>query len=239
MARGPRGVQEDRFAVVSLRDGYLLAVFDGHNGDGVSDLCAKRLPKLALDLWFDCQKSPEECYLPRMIIRALLEETMDHISGSTVSLVHVNETKGRADIAFLGDSPVVVGAARGPHWVSNEHNVRSNTEDREFIASLGGIIDHGYLCVMHDGYLSKCLQLTRALGDVDFNAYLIREPEYHSLELKYDSIVAVMSDGIYSGHTIRRPIDLSMLPLDDAPMIVDGALKRGTGDNVTAVVWHA
>ena len=239
MARGPRGSQEDRSVVVSLRDGYLLAVFDGHNGNSVSDFCAKRLPGLALQVWKDCQTNNDEYYYLRTIIQTLVSETATCVSGSTVSLAHVIESRGRVDVAVLGDSPVVVRSGVGSCWVSNEHNVRSNVKDRQFLESLGATIDHGYLCVECDGYFDKCLQLTRALGDSDFNAYLLREPECASCDLGDESIVALMSDGVYDQRVVRRPADLSSISIDNASIIVDGALQRGTHDNVTAIVWHA
>lgn len=238
MARGPRGAQEDRFTVLSLRDGWLLAVFDGHNGNAVSDFCAKRLPSLALEVWKKSQANDDEYYFLRTIIQILHKETRRRIAGSTVTLAHVREEDDRLDVAILGDSPAIVHT-NGSLWVSNEHNVRSNAIDSKLMEERGADIDHGYMCIECEGFLDKCIQLTRALGDKHFNKYLIREPECSSFSLDSKSVVAIMSDGVYDPSVLCRPSDLLTLPIKNAQTIVDGALRRGTHDNVTAVVWRA
>lgn len=236
--RGPRGAQEDRLVVVSLRDGWLLAVLDGHNGSAVSDLCAKRLPALAQDVWVTSRKDTGEYNFLRTIIQVLHDETLHHAAGSTISLVHINEEEHCVDVAVLGDSPVIISLKDDRFWVSTEHNVRSHAEDRQFVESRGALVDRGYISIPEDGYTSG-LQLSRALGDARFDKYLIREPDCSSIELDSESVVAVMSDGVYDPRTIRRAGDLVSLPIKDALTVVSDALKRGTHDNVSAIVWRA
>lgn len=238
-AQGTRGSQEDRFVVVSLSDGWLLAVLDGHNGDGVSDLCAKRLPTLALEIWERSRAhSCDEYYFLKTIVQCLHRETMHHVAGSTISLAHVLEGCRRANIAVLGDSPVLFSPGNEMFWVSNEHNVSSNAEDRRFVELRGAVVKDHHMSIPEDGYTSG-LQLTRTLGDTRFHNYLIREPECSFMELCDDSVLALMSDGVYDRKIIRGGRDLVLLPIENAERIVNDALQRGTRDNVTAVVWCA
>lgn len=236
-AQGIRESQEDRFAVVPLDNSWLLAVLDGHNGDGVSDLCAKRLPTLALEAWERYRFDREEYCFLRRIIQCLHEETMHYVAGSTISLAHIIEECCRVNIAVLGDSPVLFSPGNGMFWVSNEHNILSNIEDRRFVESRGALIKGPYMSVPENDH-TLGIQLTRTLGDTNFHNYLIREPECSSMALSDKSVLALMSDGVYDKKIIRGARDLSLLPIENAESIIDSALKRGTRDNVTAVVWR-
>ena len=89
-----------------------------------------------------------------------------------------------------------------------------------------------------EGYSS--LQLTRALGDFGLDRYLIRDPEIFSVELDKNSFVMAASDGLvdpsHNNHDITNLIDIVNNNGTAADLVKD-ALRRKTGDNVTAVLW--
>lgn len=238
-AIGPRGYQEDRAVVIRMFDGYLLAVFDGHFSSAVSIYCAERLPEIVTEIEGYIPAHDKKFNFLRTIVHMLVEENKyDTYSGSTVSLAYIHEDENYADIVVLGDSPIIVVDADGNSWVSPEHNVCTNSIERMRVIMQGATYLNGYAFIEERGRFDRGIELTRALGDKHFDKFMLREPECFSIELGNSSIVAVMSDGVYGG-CIQKSADLSLLPLDNAEVIVADALARGTHDNVTAIVWRA
>jgi serine/threonine protein phosphatase PrpC len=237
--QGKRTEHEDRLVVLPCDDGYLLAICDGHRGHGTASAAITRLVKMSME-------HPSRGLLPDAaiardflvaVVQRLAEETVSDLSGSTLSLVHISEEAKRVDIAVLGDSPVVAWLDKQNCWVSPEHNVRSHVSDCQYVREHGGEIHGSYLFA--DPHRRYGLQLTRALGDSPFASVLQREAEYFSFPLHDNSVVAVMSDGVYDENFISGKEDLVSLPHASADAIVHGALLRGSRDNVSAIVWCA
>ena len=236
--QGGRQYQEDRFVVIRYdtpeEKGWLLAVMDGHGGSEVADLCEKSLGSLFRSLISGPAMITD---VLRQLIEALVKKTRGMDTGSTISVVYISETNSNAFVAILGDSPVIIKTVHGL-WVSPEHNIRTNEQDRKSVLENGVRYDGGYMC---DPVTGNGLQLTRALGDRDFDKFLIREPEVAScLLLNRDSFVLVASDGLVDpGHNNKDTGSLVKIMEGDgtAADLVRDALRRRTRDNVTAVLW--
>ncbi|MBI2064908.1 MAG: protein serine/threonine phosphatase 2C family protein [Candidatus Yanofskybacteria bacterium] len=244
---GARLYQEDRSLVyryISVNEsGWLLAVMDGHSGSAeVAEFCKINLPiyfeKLSAFIT-DCPDAVIEDIL-RDAIRILHEKTNNMSSGATISVVYISETREKAFVAILGDSPVIVRGA-GSIWVSPEHNIRTNTKDRIAVLQKGAIYSNGYMCDPETYY---GLQITRCLGDASFNNFLIREPEIFSINLDKNSLIIVASDGLidpaHENNKDELAIRLIGIIQDEegtALDLVNDALIRQTGDNVSAIVW--
>jgi len=237
--QGKRREQEDRLVVLSCDDGYILAVCDGHNGHETASKAIARLVRISLE--HPTRDSLADTAVARdflaTVIRRLTEETCSDESGSTLSLAHISEQAQRVDVAVLGDSPVVVRTDKQTFWVSPEHNVRANEGDCRYVREHEGVIQGGYLSYhQHD---TRELQLTRTLGDRYFSALLQRKAEYFHFPLGRESIVVVMSDGVYDEHFLCRKEDLESLPMTTASVVVQHALLRGSRDNISAIIWRA
>ncbi|GAB2232628.1 hypothetical protein Droror1_Dr00011670 [Drosera rotundifolia] len=117
--------------------------------------------------------------------------------------------------------------------------------ERTRIESLGGYVE--------DGYLNGQLGVTRALGDWHLkglkelgkiNGPLSAEPELKLLTLtKEDEFLVIGSDGIWDVFTSQNAVDFARRRLrahNDAKLcckeIVEEAIKRGAGDNLTVVM---
>ena len=203
---GRRPYQEDRFLVTHIHDGVLLAVLDGHGGPAVAEDAAMMLPGLVQRfLQARAEITPAEALAEA--IGVIVEETADgrpeaghrRASGATLSVAYV--APAQITTAVLGDSPILL-RIDGEDWMSPAHNVELNPEDVARIeAAHQARIMRGELRITSAHLLLgsfAALALTRALGDPEFEAYLIREPQIMTHPLTPDSAFTLIlaSDGI-------------------------------------------
>jgi serine/threonine protein phosphatase PrpC len=189
-AIGSRTYQEDRFFVDNLSSGLLLAVFDGHGGDG----CAIQASISFADLFGSASmayKSPEDAL--RETFKALNEMTHDMQSGAAASIAFIPWEANYVYTAVLGDAPIIVKKSDSSIWRSPEHNVRTNGPERLAAISRGGVVSNGYLSPKFS-YLG--LQMSRALGDKFLDGILDRTPEIAKIPLGKESWVLVATDGV-------------------------------------------
>lgn len=205
--QGNRPYQEDRFVVTPVRDGYLLAVLDGHGGPGIAEDCALALPGLLQQALEDMnldETPPTEAF--RRVIAELVarypsarDVWMNDTGGTTLSAAFIEDD--RITTAVLGDSPILL-RTDGQNWIAPAHNVELNPRDVARIeAAHQDRIMRGELHIdsSHLRLASwTALALTRAIGDRDFARYLIREPEVetHPLTPESDFHLILASDGI-------------------------------------------
>lgn len=239
-ARGTRPYQEDRFLIKEVKlaqdAGVFLAVMDGHGGDDASSFCADFMDRTAIAIATKDKKVVGQGETMK-IFQLLSEQTSEMRSGSTLSLAFVSYQHNKVIVGVLGDSPVIIKDSEGRVNISPEHNARTNMTEREAALGRGACYDGGYIW---DPLGNHGLQMTRCLGDRDLGKFLDRTPEVYSVKLGPESFVAVLSDGIADpGHKNSDPIKAIVSMLQNgasADDLVKDALKRKTGDNVTAIV---
>ena len=242
-AQGGRSHQEDRavfeWIETNAVSGWLLAVFDGHRGAASAEQAAQGLRSLFVER-LTAQRGDAASAL-RDVFTALNDLTREYVSGSTASVVFIPADAKVATLAVLGDSPIVILDARGNAHFGPDHNVRTNLNERAAAEARGGVYRSGYL---EDGQLPGVgLQMARSLGDADLSRVLDRAPEVETVPLGGQGIVLVGTDGLLSpGGTANSDQLGRLLALIQegagAKEIVTDALARGTGDNVTAIVWR-
>jgi serine/threonine protein phosphatase PrpC len=244
-AQGSRPAQEDRaqtlwidLPAVPNSPGWLLAVFDGHRHADVADKASKALPSLfKTALQASLSDVPQAL---RETFRALHALTQNALSGSTASIVYIPQEAGHAYVAVLGDSPVAVLDSQSRLYIGPDHNVRTNIPERASAEARGGFYQGGYL--EDSDRPGTGLQMARALGDADLARVLSREPEIETVALGGRGVVLVGTDGLISAgqDPARRQLERLVKLIargGDAHAVVEDALKRRTGDNVSAVVW--
>lgn len=249
--KGAKYYQEDRFIVIRHDTqevkGWLLGVMDGHGGAEVAEFCEKNIENFFKTL---LPKPLMITDVLRELIHMLNEKLKHTNSGSTVSLVYIHEANSRGDaakafVAILGDSPVMIKARNGNLVMSMEHNARNNLAEREAAIQRGAVYSGGYIWDDPQSDMRSGLQLTRALGDSALGKFLNREPEVYFVDLGLESFVAVMSDGVvdpaHGNHKDHKDIPNHLASIisngGTAVDLVNDALKRQTGDNVTVVLW--
>jgi serine/threonine protein phosphatase PrpC len=238
-AQGARDHQEDRAIHVRIeKAGWLLAVFDGHRGSATADKASKALLSSFESAW---QSAPgNNSAALRETVSALVRLTHGDVSGATASIVFIPENGQVACWAVLGDSPIaIVDAENGIHIAPN-HNVRTNSEERAAALLRGGVYEGGYL---EDSQRPDIgLQMARSLGDADLARVLSREPDIAEVPIGNSGIVLLGTDGILSsgGGSSREQLSRLIQRVRegaDAEALVQDALRRQTGDNVTIIVW--
>jgi serine/threonine protein phosphatase PrpC len=236
--QGLREAQEDRFVASRFGDqGWLLAVFDGHNGAGTAHAASERVE----DVFTRCaEQYGLGTGAVSATIGALRDETADRTDGSSASVVFVDETEDRVYIGVLGDSPVIVRNDSGGLIMGPVHNTAANPEDAERAVERGALLVGPYLV---DPERMEGVNLTRTIGDVDLT-FLGRTPEVVEADLGAGSFVLVASDGLFT-RLAPNPEILAARMGDlvdagaDAESIVQDALASGSDDNITAVLWRA
>jgi serine/threonine protein phosphatase PrpC len=231
-----RPYQEDNFFVHEVNSTILLGVFDGHGGEDVSEFCALYSPQI-----FDKLKKEPESTILKRIIRKLntLTSFPARVSGSTASLVFINSSHTIAHVAILGDSPVIIRDANNNIWIAPEHNVRSNpAEAKKAVTKYPGFIMQGYLGDSRKPWYGG-LQMSRALGDADFNSILNRNPEVFQIPINENSWILCGSDGIFdAGHIDSDLLIHNMIELIDNPDTTADIIIQNTpkDDNATAIL---
>jgi serine/threonine protein phosphatase PrpC len=242
-AQGERSHQEDR-AIYEWVDspagkGWLLAIFDGHRGATSADKASQELNALFKVHFVTAQGDAARAL--GQVFLSLNEMTRDHLSGSTASVVFIPADAEVLYLAVLGDSPVAILDSRGQHHFGPDHNIRSNLLERSAALARGGVYHAGYL--EDPQFPDIGLQMTRSLGDAELSRVLERNPEMQTVPLGGKGIVIVGSDGLLmpGGDPIPaqmgRLLGLAQKGADAAALVAD-AEERGTGDNVTAIVWR-
>lgn len=190
-----RSYQEDKILVKELKTGEtVLGIFDGHGGPWVSAYASKYTSYMVRS-FLKYSNNYNELLLS--VISRLNKKTELDYCGSTVSIVVIDKNKTTANVAILGDSPVIIKDAYGNIWRSPEHNVNTNYEEARKATSIdGAIIHNGYLFDRYMGMNSMGLQMTRSLGDRDLRRVLNRNPDIFKIQINQDSWVLLASDGL-------------------------------------------
>jgi serine/threonine protein phosphatase PrpC len=164
--------------------------------------------------------------------------TREYHDGSTASVAYV--TDKHAYVAVLGDSLVVARARGETYHQMPEHNVRSNPEEKAAAIRRGGFVQSGYLFAHDTG---QGLQMARALGDATLDSVLSRKPDTAIYSLDAKGWVLLASDGLFDpSHkvSVSAASDGTLVQIIeggiDAAGLVEDAIRRKTGDNVSAVL---
>jgi serine/threonine protein phosphatase PrpC len=237
-AQGSRSEQQDRLVIAAVAGGQLLAVMDGHGGSAVAEKLARNLAGVFGA--YSQQSKGMEGVLAQTI-KALAQETDREPSGSTLSVAFIPSSQALAYVAILGDSPVVIKDPDGSFYISPMHNARSNARERQAAIQRGARYSQGYL---EDPESPRhALQMSRSLGDSALSRILDRQPDIYSVELGDESFILLATDGLLDSHDISVETQLKRSAglVDggwDAQRLVDDALERQTGDNVTVIIWR-
>jgi serine/threonine protein phosphatase PrpC len=146
-------------------------------------------------------------------------------------------------VAVLGDSPVILARKDGKDIsISPEHNARSNSTERKAIEMRGGIYENGYVYAQSRREMG--LQMTRDIGCHFMGDILLRYPDIYELPIRSGDALILASDGLVDPTHSEGDDEMQRIArmvLDggaEAPDLVNDALDRGTGDNVSAIVYR-
>ncbi|XP_074588257.1 putative protein phosphatase 2C 27 isoform X2 [Curcuma longa] len=221
--------------------GSFYGVFDGHGGKDAAFFVRTNILKFII----------EDDYFPRCIAEAIKSAFVraDYAFSDACSLDITSGTTALAALIFgrtmfianAGDCRAVLGRRGRAVDLSRDHKPSCSTE-RLRIEKLGGYVD--------DGYLNGQLSVTRALGDWHMKGSkgslcpLSAEPELQETVLTDEDEFLIMGcDGLWDVMTSQCAVTMARKELmahNDPTLcsqeLVQEALKRNSGDNLTVLV---
>jgi len=243
-------------------DVHLFAVFDGHAGDEVAKFVEKHFESsLTNNNSFKQQDYGKALYETFLLMDELLKSpegqkeiaqyqqnpTGPSIAGCTACVVLL--VKDKIYVANAGDSRCVIATRRGVFELTKDHKP-SDPLEQQRIEKAGGLV--------LDGRVNGNLNLTRALGDLDFKGndklqrheqLIIANPDIrvwnHSQE---DEFLVLGCDGIWDNiephevcQFISKELNKGRTPKQASENLLDFLIglegKVGSGmDNMTCIV---
>ena len=227
----------------------VFGLFDGHNGSAAAIYTKENLlnnvlraipPNLKRDEWV--------AVLPRALVAGFVKTDKDfqekaQTSGTTVTFVIIEGWV--ITVASVGDSRCILEPSEGGiHYLSADHRLDTNEEERVRITSRGGEVRRlntgggtqvGPLRCWPGG-----LCLSRSIGDLDVGELIVPVPYVKQVKLSTSGgRLVICSDGVWDALTAEMVLDCcrGMSAEAAAPHIVKESLQaKGLRDDTTCIV---
>jgi len=228
---------EDAHCIITnsagMADTIFAGVFDGHGGADAAAIAAQELPK-AFEEVLSQPSSPGEAFIRAYSATGQFIRGKTS-SGTTAATVYITEQG--LYFAHVGDSRIVLVGDDKSEALTRDHKV-TDPQERQRLLEKGASFWGNYL-VLPSGI---GLAVARALGDRDFYAFITDVPDVGARSLAQGrSHVIIACDGLWDVLSVGEAAEFAQAyvsPQEAADALVREAIRRGTGDNVTAVVLH-
>ena len=252
--QGLRPSNEDEHVIFQNIDNFnkdynpidIIGVFDGHGGklvskfakDNLASYFIKKNNKLFVDSHYT-SKYINKAFLAFNKELKKAHPRASYHSGSTCCLgIICKDSKGYILwVINAGDSRMVLHNKEDKAvQLSFDHKPNEKNE-RKRIES----IDGGKEKIYYDGcdWRVDTLSLSRALGDLDVAPYVSNLPHVYRYRInKDDKNIIVACDGVWDVMKNQKVVDLlKNKQKNPAKYIANQALKEGSTDNVTVIVY--
>lgn len=178
----------------------LFCIFDGHGGNEVAIFCANNFP-------VELKKS--KYYISQNYGRALhetflkMDEMMRTKTGQTELLSYqINRNNEQVysgctaivvlivqDVLYIanaGDSRCLIFNSKGDTFIMNEEHKPYNSKERSRIYKAGGVV--------LNGRINEILNLSRAIGDLEYKQNFLLKPEEQSISAVPDIMIKVIAE---------------------------------------------
>ncbi|KAI5669461.1 hypothetical protein M9H77_19314 [Catharanthus roseus] len=219
-------------------------VFDGHGGKHAADFACYHLPR------FIAEDEDFPLEIDRVIASAFLQTDTAFAEACSLDVDLASGTTALAALV-IGSSLVVANAGdcravlcrRGKAIEMSRDHKPVCSKEKSRIEASGGYV--------YDGYLNGQLNVARALGDWHMDGLkcqnggpLSAEPELKTTTLtEEDEFLIIGCDGIWDVFRSQNAVDFARRRLQEhndpvlcSRDLVDEALKRKSGDNLSVVV---
>ncbi|KAL3505187.1 hypothetical protein ACH5RR_035028 [Cinchona calisaya] len=227
----------------------VFGLLDGHNGSAAAIYSKENLLNNILGaIPADLNRDEWVAALPRALVAGFVKTDKDfqdraQTSGTTVTFVIIEGWV--VTVASVGDSCCVLESAEGGiYYLSADHRLESNEEERERITSSGGEVGRlntgggteiGPLRCWPGG-----LCLSRSIGDMDVGEFIVPVPYVKQVKLSSaGGRLIISSDGVWDALPAEKAFDCCRgMPADAAAaQIVKEALEvKGLRDDTTCIV---
>ncbi|CAI9777777.1 unnamed protein product [Fraxinus pennsylvanica] len=227
----------------------VFGLFDGHNGSAAAIYSKENLLNNVLGaIPTDLNRDEWVAALPRALVAGFVKTDKDfqeraQTSGTTVTFVIIDGWV--VTVASVGDSRCILESAEGGiYYLSADHRLECNEEERERITSSGGEVGRlntgggteiGPLRCWPGG-----LCLSRSIGDMDVGEYIVPIPYVKQVKLSSaGGRLIISSDGVWDALSAEIAFECCRgMPVDAAAsQIVKEALSvKGLRDDTTCIV---
>lgn len=237
-----------------------FAVYDGHGGAMVAEVCSERLhkclekhiengKKLPEEEDFDWKTVMEDCFSTidneldeskGQEVEAGRAPVAERMMGSTAAVVLV----GREDlvVANCGDSRAVLCRGGAPVPLSSDHKP-DRPDEKERVEAAGGSI------INRKGWrVQGVLPTSRSIGDHHLKPYISSQPEVTvTKRTGSDEFLIIATDGLWDmvsndvacqvvEKSLRGGLGSRHSASDAAATLVELAIAKGSRDNITVIV---
>ncbi|WCJ35402.1 Protein phosphatase 2C family protein [Euphorbia peplus] len=227
----------------------VFGLFDGHNGSAAAIYTKENLLKNVIAaVPPDLNRDEWVAALPRALVAGFVKTDKDfqlkaRTSGTTVTFVIIEGWV--VTVASVGDSRCILESAEGGiYYLSADHRLECNVEERERITSSGGEV--GRLNTGGGAEIGplRCwpggLCLSRSIGDRDVGEFIVPVPYVKQIKLSSaGGRLIISSDGVWDAVSAEVALDCcrGMPPEAAAAQIVKEAVHvKGLRDDTTCIV---
>ncbi|XP_057425478.1 probable protein phosphatase 2C 12 [Lotus japonicus] len=227
----------------------VFGLFDGHNGSAAAIYTKENLLNNVLGaIPSDLNRDEWIAALPRAMVAGFVKTDKDfqekaQKSGTTVTFVIIEGWV--VTVASVGDSRCVLESSDGGiYYLSADHRLETNEEERMRITSSGGEV--GRLNTGGGAEVGplRCwpggLCLSRSIGDMDIGEFVVPVPHVKQVKLSTaGGRLVICSDGVWDSLPAEVALDCcrGMSAEAAAPHIVKEALQaKGLRDDTTCIV---
>lgn len=220
-----------------------LGVYDGHGGRDMVEYLEYFLAYHVAEELKHGDDAPVAERLERAFVLADIHATQCGVetSGSTVVVCLVKKIPGTNQIlihtANAGDARAVLGHRGKATRLSHDHRPEDPAEVERINRAGGFLFKNRVLGV---------LAVTRSLGDLCFKRWVVAKPNYNETTIdmagpsKHPTVLIVACDGLWDVFEDQEAVEFASKFAGDrsnvARFLVEEAIRRGSGDNVTVVV---
>ncbi|CAK8568271.1 unnamed protein product [Lathyrus sativus] len=227
----------------------VFGLFDGHNGSAAAIYTKENLLNNVLSaIPPDLNRDEWVAALPRALVAGFVKTDKDFqqkakTSGTTVTFVIIEGWV--ITVASVGDSRCILEPSEGGiHYLSADHRLDTNEEERARITSCGGEV--GRLNTGGGAEVGplRCwpggLCLSRSIGDMDVGEFIVPVPYVKQVKISTSGgRLIICSDGVWDALSAETVLDCcrGMSAEAAAPHIIKESVQaKGLRDDTTCIV---
>ena len=217
------------------KDYLIVGVADGHGGKQVSELCQQRTPDLFSN---ELNKNDNIEEILKSLFRSLHKEaqSVTNCSGSTLTVVVINEKTMQYTCANVGDSEALIISPASYMWITNSHRLQVNSSERQKLQN-----HISFACIPNTSIRAGPPRLypgglacSRSIGDADC-PHVSCEPYIYSDTFKEEDTILICSDGVWDFASFPKILKL-IRDSYNPEFICRLAAKNYGSDDATALI---